>query len=143
MPIYGYHCDQCGHELEVLQSMSDAPLKACPNCMGPLRKMIYPAGIIYKGTGYYTTDYKSTSAGSKSTSDGGETRGESKGEADKPAAKTDSSAESKSGAANKSASASGSGESGGSKDSSSTKRGGSESSPVTKSAERSTGKGVS
>jgi len=59
MPIYGYRCEQCGHELEVLQSMSDQPLKVCPNCMGPLRKMIYPAGIIFKGSGYYTTDYKS------------------------------------------------------------------------------------
>src|SRR5437016_13095547 len=59
MPIYGYKCDQCGHEVEVLQSISDPPLKVCPNCMGPLRKMIYPAGFIFKGSGYYTTDYKS------------------------------------------------------------------------------------
>jgi len=64
MPIYGYRCEQCGHELEVLQSMSEAPLKVCPNCMGPLYKMVYPAGIIFKGSGYYTTDYKA--AGSES-----------------------------------------------------------------------------
>ena len=61
MPIYGYRCEQCGHELEVLQSMSDPPLKVCSNCMGPLRKMIYPAGFIFKGSGYYTTDYKGSS----------------------------------------------------------------------------------
>ena len=67
MPIYGYRCEQCGHELEVLQSMSEAPLKVCPNCMGPLYKMVYPAGIIFKGSGYYTTDYKS-SKGSDSDS---------------------------------------------------------------------------
>lgn len=67
MPIYGYKCDQCGHEVEVLQSMSDPPLKVCPNCMGPLRKMIYPAGIIFKGSGYYTTDYK---AAGKAASNG-------------------------------------------------------------------------
>src|ERR1700694_730975 len=82
MPIYGYRCEQCGHELEVLQSMKDEPLRVCPNCMGPLRKMIYPAGIIFKGSGYYTTDYKSAgspsrhgdsdaAAGSSSSSDGG------------------------------------------------------------------------
>ena len=82
MPIYGYRCEQCGHELEVLQSMKDEPLRVCPNCMGPLRKMIYPAGIIFKGSGYYTTDYKSAgspsrhgdsdaAASSSSSSDGG------------------------------------------------------------------------
>jgi putative FmdB family regulatory protein len=65
MPIYGYRCEQCGHELEVLQSMKDEPLRICPNCMGPLRKMIYPAGIIFKGSGYYTTDYKSAGSPSR------------------------------------------------------------------------------
>jgi putative FmdB family regulatory protein len=65
MPIYGYRCEQCGHELEVLQSMSDAPLKVCPNCMGPLHKMVYPAGIIFKGSGYYTTDYKAAGSASR------------------------------------------------------------------------------
>ena len=109
MPIYGYRCGQCGHELEVLQSMSDAPLKVCPNCMGPLRKLIYPAGIIYKGTGYYTTDYKSSTGGSQTAAkgeggadsgggsdagSGGESKGDSKGDSksdgkadSKPAAK--------------------------------------------------------
>ena len=67
MPIYGYRCEQCGHELEVMQSMSEAPLRVCPNCMGPLRKLIYAAGIIFKGSGYYTTDYKGAG---KATSDG-------------------------------------------------------------------------
>ena len=65
MPIYGYRCEQCGHELEVLQSMKDEPLRVCPNCMGPLRKMIYPVGIVFKGSGYYTTDYKSAGSPSR------------------------------------------------------------------------------
>jgi putative FmdB family regulatory protein len=65
MPIYGYRCEQCGHEVEVLQSMSAEPLRVCPNCMGPLRKMVYPAGIIFKGSGYYTTDYKSPGSASR------------------------------------------------------------------------------
>jgi len=102
MPIYGYRCEQCGHELEVLQSMKDEPLRVCPNCMGPLRKMIYPVGIVFKGSGYYTTDYKSAgtpsrhgdsdaAASASGSSDGGsetaaksasssESKGESKGE---------------------------------------------------------------
>ena len=65
MPIYGYRCEQCGHELEVLQSMKDEPLRVCPNCMGPLHKMIYPVGIVFKGSGYYTTDYKSAGSPSR------------------------------------------------------------------------------
>src|SRR5213079_64290 len=59
MPIYGYRCRSCGHEFEVLQKMSDASLKSCPKCSGQLSKIVYPAGIVYKGSGYYSTDYKS------------------------------------------------------------------------------------
>ena len=58
MPIYGYRCKSCGHEFEVLQKMSDAPLQTCPKCAGQLAKKIYAAGIVYKGSGYYSTDYK-------------------------------------------------------------------------------------
>jgi putative FmdB family regulatory protein len=67
MPIYGYVCRQCGHEFEVLQGINDAPLKSCPECMGPLQKLLYPVGVIFKGSGFYTTDYK---GGSKAASDG-------------------------------------------------------------------------
>ena len=67
MPIYGYVCRQCGHEFEVLQGINDAPLKSCPECMGPLQKLLYPVGVIFKGSGFYTTDYK---GGSKAGSDG-------------------------------------------------------------------------
>jgi len=58
MPIYGYRCTQCGHELEILQSMTDPPLRTCPECMGPLQKQLYPVGVHFKGSGFYTTDYK-------------------------------------------------------------------------------------
>jgi len=64
MPIYGYRCTQCGHELEAFQNMSDPPLRVCPECMGPLQKMLYPVGISFKGSGFYTTDYKGSKAGS-------------------------------------------------------------------------------
>jgi putative FmdB family regulatory protein len=75
MPTYGYRCGSCGHEFEVLQKMSDAPLKTCPNCGGELTKKVYAAGIVYKGSGYYSTDYKAT--GSKGSEDGS-SNGESK-----------------------------------------------------------------
>jgi putative FmdB family regulatory protein len=58
MPIYGYRCEECGNELEVFQSMSDTPLKVCAKCGGPLRKLLYPVGVQFKGSGFYSTDYK-------------------------------------------------------------------------------------
>src|SRR5215831_1350626 len=70
MPIYGYRCTECGHELEVLQSMSAEPLKVCSECGGALRKLLYPVGVQFKGSGFYTTDYRN-SGGSKSKSDAG------------------------------------------------------------------------
>ncbi|HKF18572.1 MAG TPA: FmdB family zinc ribbon protein [Candidatus Dormibacteraeota bacterium] len=77
MPIYGYRCSQCGHELEVFQSMSDQPLRVCPECSGALRKLLYPVGVHFKGSGFYTTDYKS-GAGSASKN-GSSASGESSG----------------------------------------------------------------
>jgi putative FmdB family regulatory protein len=65
MPTYGYRCGECGHELEVVQSMSDAPLRACPKCGGPLGKMLYPVGVHFKGSGFYSTDYKNNGGGQK------------------------------------------------------------------------------
>jgi putative FmdB family regulatory protein len=75
MPIYGYVCRQCGHQFEVLQGIKDAPLKSCPECMGPLQKQLYPVGVIFKGSGFYTTDYKA--AGNKAASDGAGKEGKS------------------------------------------------------------------
>jgi putative FmdB family regulatory protein len=97
MPIYGYRCEQCGHELEVLQSMSEEPMRVCPVCMGPLHKMVYPAGIIFKGSGYYTTDYKSPGSASRhgdSDAAAASSSGSSDG-APETAAKSGSAAESK------------------------------------------------
>ena len=94
MPTYGYRCRSCGNEFEVLQKISDPPLKTCPKCAGALDKMVYAAGIIYKGSGYYNTDYKSASKGSeKAPSNGSETSSGGSGDA-KPAAepKTESKA---------------------------------------------------
>lgn len=60
MPIYEYRCDSCGHQLEKLQRMSDAPLTDCPACEKPaLTKLISAAGFRLKGSGWYETDFKS------------------------------------------------------------------------------------
>jgi putative FmdB family regulatory protein len=60
MPIYEYQCQECGHELEALQKMSDAPLTECPACGKPaLKKKISAAGFRLSGGGWYETDFKS------------------------------------------------------------------------------------
>jgi putative FmdB family regulatory protein len=60
MPTYEYSCKQCGHDLEVFQRMSDDPLEMCPECSTPAlkRKIGRGAGIIFKGGGFYETDFK-------------------------------------------------------------------------------------
>jgi putative FmdB family regulatory protein len=63
MPIYEYRCTACGHELEALQKLSDAPLVACPACgKEALRKMVTAAGFQLKGSGWYQTDFRSSGA---------------------------------------------------------------------------------
>lgn len=59
MPHYDYKCTKCGHTFEVFQKMSDRPLKRCPKCKGLLRRLIGAGcGLIFKGSGFYATDYK-------------------------------------------------------------------------------------
>jgi putative FmdB family regulatory protein len=62
MPVYTYRCDSCGVQFEKHQSFHDAPLKTCPECRKKsLRKVITPTKIIFKGSGFYATDHKSSS----------------------------------------------------------------------------------
>jgi putative FmdB family regulatory protein len=56
MPTYEYACTECGEHIEVVQSMSDAPLSTCAICGGRLRKVFSPIGIVFKGSGFYRTD---------------------------------------------------------------------------------------
>ena len=61
MPTYEYQCDQCGKHFELFQNMTDAPLQNCPECGGAVRRLIGTgAGIIFKGRGFYATDYRSS-----------------------------------------------------------------------------------
>lgn len=56
MPTYEYKCLSCEHIFEAFQKITDAPLSNCPRCLGKLQKVYYPAGIIFKGPGFYITD---------------------------------------------------------------------------------------
>jgi putative FmdB family regulatory protein len=59
MPIYEYRCESCGHEMDALQKVSDAPLVDCPECGQPaLKKLISRAAFRLKGSGWYETDFK-------------------------------------------------------------------------------------
>jgi putative FmdB family regulatory protein len=59
MPIYEYRCAACGHELEALQRLADAPLTECPAChKAELRKLVSAAGFQLKGSGWYVTDFR-------------------------------------------------------------------------------------
>ncbi len=62
MPTYEYACRSCGQHLEVVQSFRDDPLTECPRCAGNLRKVFQPIGIAFKGSGFYKTDSRSSSA---------------------------------------------------------------------------------
>ena len=95
MPIYGYRCENCGHQLEVLQKVSDERLMVCPKCQGKLTKIMYPAGVIFKGSGFYSTDYKGSNkpASGNGSASAAETKSDAKSEA-KPETKSESKSES-------------------------------------------------
>jgi len=59
VPTYQYACTECGHQLEAVQSFSDAALTECPNCHGKLRKVFNSVGIVFKGSGFYRNDSRS------------------------------------------------------------------------------------
>jgi len=63
MPIYTYHCENCEHEFDKRQSFSEEALVVCPNChKHQLRKVYSPAGVVFKGSGFYVTDKKKSTA---------------------------------------------------------------------------------
>ncbi len=96
MPTYEYECSKCSHRFERFQSMSDPPVKTCPECRGKVRRLIGTgAGIIFKGQGFYITDYRSKEYRDKAGKDkpaaeapsdaGGAAKPEASNTADKPA----------------------------------------------------------
>lgn len=60
MPTYEYECRKCGHAFEKFQRISDTPAKRCPKCRGTVRRVLGSgAGLLFKGSGFYITDYRS------------------------------------------------------------------------------------
>jgi putative FmdB family regulatory protein len=76
MPIYEYACTACGERTEAKQGFDDPPLEECPICGGKLRKLYSPVGIVFKGSGFYSTDAKRSS--SKSSDSDSKTKPDTK-----------------------------------------------------------------
>lgn len=57
MPLYDYKCKKCNHVFEIQQKITEDPLRYCPQCKGAIVRLISPAGIIFKGSGFHVTDY--------------------------------------------------------------------------------------
>ncbi|HET8603553.1 MAG TPA: FmdB family zinc ribbon protein [Marmoricola sp.] len=65
MPTYQYSCTQCGHFLEAVQKFTDDALTDCPECGGRLRKVFNAVGVVFKGSGFYRTDSRSSTSASE------------------------------------------------------------------------------
>ncbi|HTK12150.1 MAG TPA: FmdB family zinc ribbon protein [Ktedonobacteraceae bacterium] len=70
MPTYEYLCQTCSHRFETWQKMTDEPLTVCPECGNHIRRVLFPAGVVFKGHGFYKTDH----ANSSTLPPGGETK---------------------------------------------------------------------
>jgi putative FmdB family regulatory protein len=94
MPTYEYDCRGCGERVEFFQSMSEAPKRKCPQCGSPnglKRRIGSGAGIIFRGSGFYETDYRSDSYRKQAKKENGSSKDTTKGSEKKDASKTDSS----------------------------------------------------
>ena len=96
MPLYEYKCESCEHRFERIRKFSDPPLESCPQCAGPVKKLLSSPAIQFKGSGFYITDYakkSGTPAGESKSGDsasGGDKSGDGGSKAD---AKTESKSE--------------------------------------------------
>ena len=95
MPTYQYACTSCGERLEAVQKFSDDPLTECPACGGTLRKVFSPVGVVFKGSGFYKTDSRSSrspsSSSSSSSSSGGDSSTSTSSTSDSSSSKTEGS----------------------------------------------------
>jgi putative FmdB family regulatory protein len=102
VPTYQYSCTECGERVEAVQKFTDDPLTVCEACGGRLRKVFFPAGIVFKGSGFYRTDSRNGSkpasvpAKDKQTSESGSSGAAQTKPAAATAAKSESAAASSS-----------------------------------------------
>lgn len=97
MPLYEYQCKKCKHRFEKIQKYSDAMVKKCPECGGPVEQMISAPAVQFKGSGWYVTDYAGKKTGSESSSSDKSDKSEKSEQSEKSdkAEKSDSAGEKK------------------------------------------------
>ena len=76
MPMYEYRCKACGHQFEVIQKFSDAPVRKCPKCGKSVERLVSSSAIRFKGTGWYVTDYGRKGSASESKAEAKDGKGE-------------------------------------------------------------------
>jgi putative FmdB family regulatory protein len=92
MPVYEYACTSCGERTEAKQSFDDPPLDVCPHCGGKLRKLYSPVGVVFKGSGFYSTDARSKAASSSTDkSSGSEKKDKAESKKEAPSGKKEKS----------------------------------------------------
>lgn len=94
MPTYGYQCKDCKNEFSVFQSMKDDPITVCPTCSGSVKRLLYPVGIVFKGSGWYVNDSRKPEPSESSTASADKKDSSSDGDGAKADAKTDGKTES-------------------------------------------------
>ena len=92
MPTYEFRCSDCGNLVEIFQRIDEEPLTVCERCGGRMRKVFHPAGIVFKGSGFYATDSRSKS---KSSKESGGSKSEETGKAEKKESKSTEKSETK------------------------------------------------
>ncbi len=99
MPTYQYACTECGHRFDTVQAFTDNALTTCPDCSGRLRKVFSSVGVVFKGSGFYRTDSRSTKEAVAPAAAAGNSKGDSSSSSSdnssaKPASSSDSSSSS-------------------------------------------------
>jgi putative FmdB family regulatory protein len=105
VPTYQYQCTDCGNALEVRQSFTDDALTVCPSCEGTLRKVFNAVGVVFKGSGFYRTDSRSSTTASAPATPAKSTTSSDSGSSSTPATSSSSSSSSSSGSSSKSSAA--------------------------------------
>ncbi|HEX4204116.1 MAG TPA: FmdB family zinc ribbon protein [Ktedonobacteraceae bacterium] len=96
MPTYEYLCTTCQHRFETWQKMTDDPLTECPECGAHIRRVLFPAGIVFKGSGFYKTDHGNGAMPASNGHSNGENGSESKASESKSSAENGANGSSKS-----------------------------------------------
>jgi putative FmdB family regulatory protein len=78
VPLYEYQCKKCKHKFEKIQKFSDQPVKKCPECGGPVEKLLHAPAVQFKGTGWYVTDYGGKDKSDTSKPEAGSEKSEKK-----------------------------------------------------------------